>query len=175
MKRLFFALSLAALGSFAAVTTTAGTRLPSFNQGYNTHAVQGYVLQSYPVYKAGQPQKRRVCQDVRVPIYRNGNKADQTGNVVAGAIIGGILGKALTGKDSGAAVGAVVGGVAGSKKATHRIVGYQIQRQCSTVVQDQASRLKYFEARVRLEGRIYRIRTTYQMVQGSYVTMYMPN
>jgi len=175
MKKLFFALSFVAFGTMTQLPATAGQRLPSFNQSYNSHAVQGYVIESYPVYKGGQPKSRRVCQDVRVPIYRNGNKADQTGNVVAGAIIGGILGKAITGNNNGATAGAVIGGVAGSKKATRHIVGYQIQRQCSTVQEGQSRRLKYFEARVRMEGRIYRIRTTYQMQQGGYITMYMPN
>jgi len=173
MKKILIALSVVLLGTMTLSEAVAG-RLPSFNKTYNSYAVDGRVIESYPVYKAGQPRTSRVCEDVRVPIYGGASAGDQTGNIVAGAIIGGVLGKALTGNNNGATAGAVIGGIAGSKKNTRRIVGYQIQRQCSDVQQQSARHIKYYEARVRIEGRIYRVRTSYRLKQGHSVRMYMP-
>jgi len=169
-KFLTFAAALL-VGATLAIGATAHERLPSFKPFSDSHRATGTVLDSVPIYSAGSSTTRRVCKDVRVPIYAQ--TGGNTGDVVAGALIGGIAGKILTGKDAGAAVGAVVGGAAASQ-GQRVITGYRMERQCHDEVSDN-SRLKYYETRIRLEGRIYRVRTSHQRAVGSTIRMYVHN
>jgi len=175
MKRILLIASLAMFGAVAISQSALAQRLPSFTRTYNSHVAYGTVFDSFPVYTAGKPQATRVCEDVEVPIYSGGSKADQTGNILAGAIVGGIIGNAVTGNKNGATAGAIVGGIAGANANKRKIVGYRVERQCKTVHVAANNRVKYYESKVRLEGRVYRIRTTYELSVGDDVKMYMPN
>lgn len=174
MQKYLRAVGLAMLVTFSVSQIAAAAGMPTFTKTYNTHAVDGRVLESYPIYKAGTPVYREVCHDVEVPIYQAGDPANQAGNTVAGVVIGGIIGRTLTGDDTGGVAGAVLGGIAGANMDNRRIVGYRIEHQCNTV-QDSASAVKYYESRIQIEGRIFRTHTQHPLIVGGTVRMYMPN
>ncbi|MDQ7079494.1 MAG: hypothetical protein Q9M41_02370 [Paracoccaceae bacterium] len=148
---------------------------PSLTQTYDTHPVIATVVDSYPVYSAESGGKKRVCKNVRVPIYRKPPPDQQAGNVIAGAIIGGTLGQIVTGNKNGATAGAVIGGIAGANKNQERIVGYKTVRRCHTTKKKGAKHLLYYESQVRIDGQIYRIRTGNSFDPGDRVRLYMPN
>jgi len=174
MRNFVRAISLALFVAIPASQAAAQSRIPTFKKTYNSYAVDAKVLNSKPVYKAGEPVFHRVCEDVEVPIYQAGDPANQVGNTVAGVVIGGVLGKALTGNNNGATAGAIIGGIAGANKDNRRIVGYRIERQCETV-QDSTSKIKYYKSRIRIEGRVYRTQTSFPLNAGETIRMYMPN
>jgi len=174
MKKILHIVAIALIGAMPMAEAVMAQGLPSFTRSYDSRPVDGRVIESYPIYKAGATTTRRVCEDVEVPIYKRVASGNQTGDVVAGAIVGGILGKAVTGKNQGAVAGAIIGGAAASNATKRRIVGYKIERQCH-VVEDASNSIKYYESRVRIEGRIYRLRTGNPMIVGDTIRMYMPN
>lgn len=174
MKKLVCAISLAFLIAAPATQAVAAAKVPSFTKKYNTHAVDARVLSSKPVYTAGTPVYRKVCNDVEVPIYKAGNNNNQLGNTVAGMVIGGALGQALTGNKNGATAGAIVGGIAGANANSKRIVGYRTERQCETV-QETPQNVKLYKSRIRIGGLIYRTRTGFSLPVGDTIIMYMPN
>lgn len=151
----------------------AQERAPSFNKFAGSHRVAGEVLESNPVYAGGGTRTKRVCENVQVPIYAQGG-GSQTENAIAGAVIGGMLGHIATGKSSGATVGAIMGGMVGANQHQNRVVGYRTERQCSDV-QVSNTRVQYYESRIRLEGRIYRVRTSSSFKPGGTVYMYVRN
>lgn len=171
MKQLLKTLAVAALGVMPVTLALAHERLPSFSRFSDSHQVAGTVLESYAVYGSSYSSTRRVCEDVRVPIYANNPNA--TGDVVAGIVVGGILGKAITGNNNGATTGAVLGGIAAAQNS-RKVTGYRIERQCNDVevVNDN---VQYYETRVRLEGRIYRVRTDRPFQPGSTLYMWVHN
>jgi len=97
------------------------------------------------VYTQG-PEQRVVtpvtqCNIVDVPIYGQAQNNTSAGeSAFLGMLLGGLGGKALGGSDT-AAIGAVIGGIVGADKAQKKnnnsrvIVGYQQQRNCSTINQ----------------------------------------
>ncbi|NOX41400.1 MAG: hypothetical protein GXP05_13110 [Alphaproteobacteria bacterium] len=175
MKKILLIASLAMFGAVSISQSALAQRLPSFTRTYDSHVVYGTVFDSFAVYTAGKPKATRVCEDVEIPIYSGGSKADQTGNILAGAIVGGIIGNVVTGNKNGATAGAIVGGIAGANANKRKITGYRIERQCKTVHAATNNKVKYYESKIRLEGRVYRIRTTYELSIGDDVKMYAPN
>ena len=104
------------------------------------------------------PVSETRCQEVKVPVYGQSSGATG-GDVLAGMIIGGILGKAATGKDNGAGVGAVAGALIATDKANkNKVVGYQLQEQCSEVVVYRNSEVEVYShstIRFYLNGKRY--------------------
>lgn len=173
MKRFFITMVLAAMCIYPVTGVSAHERAPSFKRFADSHRVAGHVLESYPVYAGGGTSTRRVCENVQVPIYGQGG-GNQAGDVVAGAVVGGILGRMVTGKSSGATVGAIMGGMVGANQHQNRITGYRTERQCNDV-QVSDTRVRYYESRIRLEGRIYRVRTSSPFQAGGMVHMWVHN
>jgi uncharacterized protein YcfJ len=173
MKRFMLALAVAVVGAISMSGPALADRMPSFKWFSNSHKAVGTVLESYPVYASGGTSTERVCKDVKVPIYAGGANA---GDIAAGAIIGGVLGNIATGNKAGTTAGAVLGGVVAADQANKRtITGYRIERQCEDVQVSNRDTLKYYESRVRLEGRVYLVRTTNQFRAGQNVTMWVSN
>lgn len=115
------------------------------------------------VYKE-VPVNKRVCKDVKVPVYETvQTQGDAAGGALAGMIIGGILGKGLSGNDDGAAAGAVVGGLIGADKGSRpkteqRIVGYEYIEKCDQVVayrQEQVEVYSHSTIRFYVNGKRY--------------------
>jgi len=175
MKRFFLAAVMAAFGTMTFAPAVVAGGLPTWSRSYDSHRVIGNVLESYPVYGEASTRNQRVCQDVQVPIYSGVSPNEKVGNVVAGAVLGGILGQIVTGNKNGATTGAVLGGVVGATKNPRHISGYRLERQCNNVETGVNGRLKYYESRIRIEGRVYRVRTEHRLNDGGRVRMYMPN
>lgn len=174
MKHANMMVTLALGGLMALSGPVLAQSFPALTKSANTHAVIATVVDSYPVYKAAT-KARRVCERVRVPIYRRPAPDQQAGNIVAGAIIGGALGQVVTGNKNGATAGAVIGGIAGANQNKERIVGYRTERRCRTVKSAGHKKVLYYESQVRLDGQIYRIRTANPFDPGDRVRLYMPD
>jgi len=86
MRNAVRAISLSLLVALPAWQAAAKSRVPTFTKTYNSHAVDAKVLESKPVYKAGNPVYHRVCENVEVPIYQAGDPANKVGNTVAGIV-----------------------------------------------------------------------------------------
>lgn len=173
VKRFLIAVVMASMSIFPVSGALAHERAPSFNKFPDSHRAAGVVLDSYPVYAGGGTTTRRVCENVQVPIYAQGG-GNQAGDIVGGAVVGGILGRMVSGNSSGATAGAIVGGMVGANQHQNRIVGYRTERQCNDV-QVSNNRVKYYESRIQLEGRIYRVRTSSPFQQGGTVHMWVHN
>ena len=115
------------------------------------------------VYKE-VPVNKRVCRDVKVPVYETvQTQGDAAGGALAGMIIGGILGKGLSGNDDGSAAGAVMGGLIGADKGSRpkseqRIVGYEYVEKCDQVVtyrQEQVEVYSHSTIRFYVNGKRY--------------------
>ena len=90
------------------------------------------ILNSQPNYTIGfvnVPQTQ--CYNVNVPVY--GQQYSNGANVLGGMIVGGALGNVIGGNDKSTALGAVLGGVIAAEPR-QRIVGYQMQQKCETVL-----------------------------------------
>lgn len=172
MKRFLFPLVILSMGLAPMSPAFAHERAPAFKRFSDSHRATGTVIESYPVYSNAGSRTKRVCQDVKVPIYAN--NGTNPNDVVAGAVIGGILGKIATGKNDGALAGAVIGGAVAADKSRKKITGYRIERQCD-VVEVNNDRIEYYESRIRIEGRIYRVRTTHGFRTGQSINMWVHN
>ena len=176
MRHYVFAVTIAAMGALAVTPAMAHDDGPSWNRFSNSHRAEGKVLSSYAVYGSeGQPTTRRVCHDVKIPIYRGASDEDRLGNTVAGAVIGGILGKAVTGDNGGATVGAVVGGVVGSNKNKRHVAGYRTEERCKTETFQPDRVVLYYKTAVRLDGDVYLIKSSNKLQSGASVEMYLPD
>ena len=89
------------------------------------------------IYK-NVPVNKRICRDVKVPVYgyteKKGNAAE---GALLGMLLGGAIGKGVSGDDKGAAAGAVIGGLIGAdKSAQHKpgkeVIGYEYVEKCET-------------------------------------------
>lgn len=172
MKQLFLAIGLFSLSIVFAPLAQAHKLVPSFSQLPNSQRVEGYVIESYPVVNAGAPQTQRVCENVEVPIYAHGQQTNQAGDVLAGIVVGGVIGKVLTGKDSGAAVGAIIGGAAAANNQQQHIVGYRTERQCH-MVEVANDQVDFYRTRINLQGKVYRVRSSYPFRAGDTVYMWV--
>jgi len=173
MKRVLFAISVALAAVMLVANVAEARKLPTFTHGPYTHKVKAHVISSKPIYKPGAVGSQKVCKNVKVAIYAgNGNQA---GNILTGALIGGVLGQVVTGNKNGATTGAIIGGIAGSQQPTNKIVGYKTERQCSMVAVSTSATVKYYQSRVRIHNKYYRIRTSNHLTVGGTLTMYMPN
>jgi len=111
------------------------------------HAETGYatVTSVTPNYQTVYVQVPSLeCQDVHVPVYRQGHNNSAGGGALAGMIIGGLIGKGLTDEDQAAAVGAVIGGIIGADRASRHndVYGYRTERQCfDTYVNEPQQRI----------------------------------
>lgn len=109
------------------------------------------VTQSLPVTE-------RRCENVKVPIYQQGNEASG-GEVLLGAILGGLIGGTASGKDEGAAIGALGGAIIANESAkSPKVTGYAHQQQCSDVVVYQNSNVEIYShstIRFYLNGKRY--------------------
>jgi len=165
--------ALAFAGALFATQTLAHDHGPSFSRFSDSHVAYADVLESVPVYSGASSAQKQVCEKVQVPIYAGNDKTKQAENVVAGAVVGAIFGKIVTGNNNGAATGAVIGAVAGANKQKPQIIGYRKETQCHMV--DVAGKVKYYQSRIRLEGRIYRVQTGHRLTPGGTVKMYVHN
>lgn len=172
---------VASLLSATVVTTTSAmahkNHTPTWNQTQNSYLVRGQVVETWYKVKHDNPTYRNVkqCKWVNVPIYGNGSRGNE-GDVIVGAIIGGILGKQITQDDGGAVVGAIIGGAIGSNHNGKRVIGHQRQKQCWTERQEVSTgnnKRQYF-AQIRIQGKLYKVKTNYRLPIGSTVHMYMP-
>jgi uncharacterized protein YcfJ len=173
MKHFLIAALFAALGATFVAPTLVLAQVPTVHRTPNSHRVAGSVIESIPVYTASSPTQRRICEDVQVPIYGQGHQP-QAGEVVTGMVIGGVLGKIVTGQDSGAVVGAVIGGATAAGAGQQRIVGYRTERQCRMETTHN-DRIDYFQTRVRMLGKIYRVRTSREYYNGETFHMWVKN
>lgn len=171
MKKFATSLALVLAGAMSAAPVLAHDHAPSFKKFSDSHVAYGNVLDSYPIYS--ESRQKEVCEKVKVPVYSQNDPNQQAGNIVAGAIIGSVVGQIATGNKKGAGTGAVIGAIAGANSNQNKVVGYRYETQCHVVNVDGG--IEYFEARIRLEGNIYRVRTDYQIQKGSSVKMYVHN
>jgi len=97
------------------------------------HGVVNEVTQNYEYVTYLDPTK--VCKDMEIPIYSEGQARRSTsGNILMGIILGGVAGKVITGNDKGAAGGAVIGSLIANdnaQKPNRIIVGYKQERRCT--------------------------------------------
>ena len=91
------------------------------------------ITQNYEYVTYLDPTK--VCKDMEIPIYSEGQARRSTsGNILMGIILGGVAGKVITGNDKGAAGGAVIGSLIANdnaQKPNRIIIGYKQERRCT--------------------------------------------
>lgn len=145
MKRLFAILTMSILSTAAYAQ--------SYAEGTIVDVQTIYGSNSYNVPK-------RICSDVDVPVYRNGNNSN---NIITGAIIGGVIGhqfgKGDQRKDNRNA-GAIIGGLIGSQNQNGNVVQYRRETQCRTEYQRQEeSFISHYIVVINVHGNTIRQQT----------------